>query len=91
MTAYVNTDNKGKLNLREKPDTHSKILVQIPYKATLETTYVDDTWCKTSYEGKEGYVMTKFLSNGKSITKNDLQEIYNSLKVTLATIEKVLS
>ena len=34
--------------------------------------------------------MTEFLSSGKSITKNDLQEIYNSLKSTLQTIEKIL-
>ena len=90
MSVYVNTDNKGKLNLREKPDVHGRILAQIPYKTELETIYVDDTWCKTCYEGKEGYVMTKFLSSGKSITKNDLQQIYDSLKATLATIEKVL-
>lgn len=34
--------------------------------------------------------MTEFLSSGKSITKSDLQEIYNSLKSTLQTIEKIL-
>lgn len=34
--------------------------------------------------------MTEFLSNGKSITKSDLQQIYDSLKATLSTIEKIL-
>lgn len=90
MTVYVNTTNKGSVNLRESPDKTSKILVQIPYNTKLEAEYYNSTWSKTGYNGKVGYVMTEFLSSGKAITKNDLQQIYNSLKNTLETIEKVL-
>lgn len=90
MTVYVNTANKGTVNLRAEPSRTGKILVQIPYKTELEVEYVDSTWSKTTYNGKTGYVMTEFLSSGTSITKSDLQQIYDSLKSTLATIEKIL-
>lgn len=90
MTAYVNTANKGTLNLRAAPDSKSKILAQIPYHTSLEVEYVDNNWSKTTYNDQTGYVKTEFLSNGKPITRSDLQQIYNSLKQTLATIENVL-
>jgi len=90
MTVYVNTANKGTLNMRAQPTPTGKILAQIPYKTSLEVEYVDSTWSKTTYNGQIGYVKTEYLSNGKSITKSDLQQIYNSLKNTLETIEKIL-
>lgn len=90
MTVYVNTANKGTVNLRESPSKTGKILAQIPYNTKLEIEYVDSTWSKTGYDGKIGYVMTEFLSGGKAITKSDLQQVYDSLKQTLAIIEKIL-
>jgi len=90
MTAYVSTANKGSVNLRESTSKSSKILAQIPYGTALEIEYVNSTWSKTGYNGKVGYVMTEFLSNGKAITKSDLQQVYDSLKKTLETIEKIL-
>lgn len=57
---------------------------------SLEAEYYDSTWSKVTYNNYTGYVMTEFLSNGKAITKSDLQQIYDSLKKTLETIEKVL-
>ena len=90
MTVYVSTANKGTVNLRESPSKTGKILAQIPYNTKLEIEYVDSTWSKTGYNGKIGYVMTEFLSSGKTITKSDLQQVYDSLKQTLAIIEKIL-
>ena len=90
MTAYVNTANKGTLNLRAEPSKRGKVLAMIPYRTSLEVEYVDSTWSKVTYNGQVGYVMTEFLSNGKSITHSDLEQIYNSLKSTLETIEKIL-
>jgi len=90
MQAYVNTPNKGTLNMRAEPNKTSKILTTIPYKASVEAEYVNNTWSKIIYNGQTGYVMTEFLSNGKAVTRSDLEQIYNSLKSTLETIEKVL-
>ena len=90
MTAYVNTANKGTLNLRATPESNGKILAQIPYHTTLEVEYVNNDWSKTTYKDQTGYIKTEFLSSGKAITRSDLQQIYNSLKQTLATIENIL-
>ena len=76
--------------MRAEPRKTAKILAQIPYKTQLEVEYVDSTWSKTIYNNKTGYIMTEYLSSGKSITKSDLQQIYDSLKSTLSTIENIL-
>jgi uncharacterized protein YgiM (DUF1202 family) len=90
MTVYVNTANKGTLNLRAEPSPSAKVLARIPYHTSLESEYVDNTWSKVTYNDKTGYVKTEFLSNGKAVTRSDLEQIYNSLKSTLETIEKIL-
>ena len=90
MNVYVETVNKGTVNMRAEPNRTAKILVQIPYRTSLEAEYVNSEWSKVGYNGKIGYVMTEFLSSGKSVTKSDLQQIYDSLKKTLETIEKIL-
>lgn len=88
---YVKTDNKGTLNLRAEPSPTGKVLAQIPYGTQLETSQISATWSKTTYNGKEGYVMNKFLVISlKQITKEDLQKIYNSLQEVLQTLEKIL-
>ena len=76
--------------MRAEPRKTAKILAQIPHKTQLEVEYVDSTWSKTTYNNKTGYIMTEYLSSGKSITKSDLQQIYDSLKSTLSTIENIL-
>lgn len=91
MKAYVNTANKGTLNMRAAPSTSSMVLAQIPYGTSLETEFTTEEWSKVTYNGKTGYVMNKFLGESTNqVTKEDLQRIYNSLKSTLLTIESVL-
>ena len=81
MTVFVDTTNKGTVNLRESPSRTSKILMHVPYKTLLEVN---------NYKNCPGYIMTEFLTSTKIITKHDLQEIYDSLKQSLETIEKIL-
>lgn len=90
MTTYVNTPNKGTLNLRSEPNSNSKILARIPYNTALEVESTINDWSKVIYNNIEGYVMNQFLGDKKSITKDDLQKIYSSLKDTLKTIENIL-
>ena len=89
MTVYVNTANKGTLNLRETPG--GKIIAQIPNGTKLEAQS-EGEWSKVGYNGKIGYVKTEFLSvsNDKVITKDDLKKVYDSLLSTLKTIETIL-
>lgn len=90
MKTYVNTANKGTLNLREEPSSSAKVLAQIPYGTELEVTNTTTDWTMTTYNNKQGYVMTKFLGEKKEITKSDLLKIYNSLSQTLQLIENTL-
>ena len=89
MIVYVNTANKGTLNLRETPS--GKIIAQIPNGTKLEAQS-EGEWSKVGYNGKIGYVKTEFLSvsNDKIITKDDLKKVYDSLLLTLKTIETIL-
>ena len=91
MKAFVNTQDKGKLNLRAKPSLTASILAQIPFGESVEVEKTQDEWAFITYHTTQGYVMNKFLStSSKTITKEDLQTIYKSLKETLATIEKII-
>lgn len=87
MTVYVNTPNKGTVNMRAEPNSSARVLTRIPYQTKLDATIVDSTWYQVSYNGKSGYVMSEFLTFDNT---NSLQEIYDSLKATLALIEKAL-
>lgn len=89
MIVYVKTANKGTLNLRDKPN--GKVLAQIPYGTQLEAES-EGEWSKVNYNGKAGYVKSEFLSTSqnKTITKEDLQKVYNSLAQALQTIENIL-
>ena len=89
MIMYVKTQNKGTLNLRQAPNTGSPVLAQIPYGAKLDVETVDGKWVRTTYNGKSGFAMTQYLSAETSTTAQ-LQAIYDSLKETLALIEKAL-
>ena len=89
MKMVVKTDNGGTLNLRSAPG--GIVLSKIPNGTTLDVE-VDGDWAKTIYKSNTGYVMSKYLISvdSSSITKQQLQKIYESLKSTLKTIEEVL-
>lgn len=87
MKTYVNTPNKGTVNLRAEPSTSAKTLAQIPYGTELEVDSTTTDWSYTTYKGIKGYVMNKFLDE---TDKQKLQKIYDSLKATLRTIEEAL-
>ena len=90
MKTFVNTPNQGTLNMRAEPSTTAKVLAQIPNGTKLEVGTITETWSEVTYNGIKGYVMNKYLGENKDISKADLQKIYDSLKSTLATIEKIL-
>lgn len=75
-TALVVTENKGMLNLRKSPTTNSNRIARIPNLTTLEILDVDGDWAKATYDGKTGFVMTKFLRiaselAGKTVYDNE--------------------
>ena len=90
MKTFVNTANKGTLNLRAEPSPSAKVLARIPFGTELDVEFTSKDWSKTEYNGKVGYVMNEFLGDKTSVTKESLQKIYTSLKETLKIIEEVL-
>ena len=93
MTVQVQTQNGGTLNLRQSTSTSSAILAQIPNGTRIEAEKVNDTWSKVTYNNKTGFVVSKYLSDiitQSTVTKADLQRIYNDLKTALSTIESIL-
>lgn len=60
-TATVTTPG-GTLNLRSEPRTGSQILWQIPQYALVQVHEKGAEWCRVTYQGITGYVMTVFLT-----------------------------
>lgn len=87
MKTYVNTPNKGTVNLRAEPSTNSRVLAQVPYGTELEVSLTTGDWSQVNYKNLNGYIMNKFLGDSD---KQQLQKIYDSLKVTLKLIEEAL-
>ena len=58
----------GGLNLRETASLEAKVLGQYWTGTWVEILEAGDEWCKVKVNGKEGYMMTKFLNNGAAGT-----------------------
>ncbi len=62
-TAYVTTANGKSLNMRSSASSSKdNVVATIPNGTLLTILSKGATWCKTTYNGKSGYVMTSFLS-----------------------------
>lgn len=56
------TTQSGSLNLRAATSDAARILTTIPQYAVIPVLDRGAVWCRTSYNGLTGYVMTKFLT-----------------------------
>ena len=54
----------GGLNLRQTASLEAKVLGQYWTGTWIEILEKGDVWCKAKVNGKEGYMMTKFLNTG---------------------------
>ncbi|MCR4886193.1 MAG: SpoIID/LytB domain-containing protein [Clostridiales bacterium] len=67
-TAWVNTP-QGSLNLRLYARDTAKVLLTIPQYETVSVHETGSVWCRVTYRGVTGWVMTRFLSfNGAAPT-----------------------
>ena len=75
----------GGLNLRESPSASAERLVQIPDGTVITITEESGEWGRTSYGGKTGWVMLKYLEkidqDGDMITipRSEAEKIYDTL------------
>jgi len=56
----------GKLNLRQEPSLTASVLGQYPTGTWMTVLSEEGEWSKVSVDGKTGYVMNKFLSEGNA-------------------------
>ena len=61
---YVDTANKKSLNMRSDCTMGDNIIANIPYRAevTVYEFLAGDTWARVEYNGRMGFVMTRYLS-----------------------------
>jgi uncharacterized protein YgiM (DUF1202 family) len=91
VKGIVSTSNRGKLNVREAPSASARLVFQIPYGETVTVDNLTDEWTSIEYQNKTGYAKTEFIKPvSTSVSKEDLQKIYNSLSECLATIKLVM-
>ena len=61
------TTEQGRLNLRATKSTGASILARIDQNVYIKVLEYGSSWCKVEYNGKTGYVMTKFLTFSGSV------------------------
>ena len=59
------------INLRASASTSAKIIETIPQNSSATLLGTDGSWSKIKYEGKTGYVMTKFVGSSDIPTSNN--------------------
>ena len=84
--AKVVASSGSTVNLRASKSTSSTVLAQIPVGTIVDITEKGDDWCGVLYQGRQGYMMTKFLDFNVSpsvdtvvVSKADLETIYRMI------------
>lgn len=90
MKMTVTATRGQTVNLRSSASTDSTILDKIMVGTEVTVLEQGEEWCKIETPKGTGYMMTKYLKDSRTITKADLQKIYDSLSEVLKTIERVL-
>ena len=61
-TRYVKAANGGSVNLRQRGSTKARLVERMNNGSRVTVLSSGSVWTKVRYNGKEGWVMTKFLS-----------------------------
>ena len=85
--AKVIATSGGSVNMRSKPSTNASIVMQVKIGTIVDVYEKGDDWCRVGYDGKTGYMMTKFLdfnvepqptpTDMVTVKKADLETIYS--------------
>lgn len=84
--SYQRTVTGGSLNMRSRPSTSADRIARIPEGTVVDVTEeLDDGWVRISYDGRDGYVMAKYLSDGQTdaaqviVDRARLEKLYDEL------------
>lgn len=79
INAQIYKYTSANLNLRSGPSTSYKVLITIPLGTSVEMAEnCDCDWIKVSYNGKIGYVSSKYLTNQRVVSKPSKNKISES-------------
>ena len=62
---YIKSSNGGPVNLRQRASTRTRLMDRMPVGARVTVLSSGSTWTRVLYKGKDGWVMTKFLSKSR--------------------------
>ncbi len=62
-TMYVRSSNGGPVNLRRRASTKTSLMARMPVGSKVTVISSGSVWTRVMYDGKDGWVMTKFLKS----------------------------
>lgn len=84
-TAYHINVSSGYLNVRNQPSLSGKIYTKLPKGYNVTVTSQGNGWARISYSGKIGYVSTKYIAPGSTVTKaSTVSTDYKSKAISIA-------
>ncbi|MDQ0412162.1 MULTISPECIES: C40 family peptidase [Mesobacillus] len=69
-TGYHINVSSGYLNVRNQPSLSGKVYTKLPKGYNVTVTSQDNGWSRISYSGKIGYVSSKYIAPGSTVTKS---------------------
>ena len=92
--ARVWADNGYPVKMRKLPSTQSTVLTQVPLNSVVEVLgETDSAWSAISYQGKDGYMMRKFLiplHDAGTDTLEELRRIRDLIGEALDALDRLI-
>ena len=82
---------EGKVRMRKSPSLGAKVIASYSPGTVVTVLNRGDTWSQISVNGKTGYMMTRYLSSGKTSEKIMYVRTYTGVKLRLRERPTVLS
>lgn len=81
----------GGVKMRKTENAKGKLVCEIPNHAIIEADEIGEEWCHVTYNGKSGYVMTKFLklasvndgSSARIVLDSDSIAVGDKVRITV--------
>ena len=91
--ADVYAESGNTVKMREKPSSSCNIYWEVPIGATVQVLDPGTEWSKIKYDGKTGYMMTKFLKEhddggDKDDHLDELERAYYAIEEAMEKMEK---
>ncbi len=59
---YVRSPNGGPVNLRQRASTKTRLMARMPVGSRVTVLSAGSVWTRVLYQGKDGWVMSKYLN-----------------------------